>query len=321
MATPVLAIIVPCYNEVETFKYTVETLSAILNEQVEKGHISADSYMLFVDDGSADDTWNLISGVSSVQPRVRGLRLSRNFGHQYAVMAGIDAARKSCDISISIDADLQQDPRAISDFVGCYKNGAEVVFGVRRARETDGFFKKFTASGFYSLMKWMGAEVIPDHADYRLLSKRAMDTLMLFEEPHLFLRGLCPMLGFKSDVVQFDVFERRYGTTKYSLKKMLKLAVYGITSLSVVPLRLVAVIGLLCFLGSILMAAYVLWHSVVVGDTVPGWASTTLPIYFLAGIQLLSLGVIGEYVGKIFSAVQRRPRWIVSDCVGLEATE
>ncbi|WP_050804239.1 glycosyltransferase family 2 protein [Azospira oryzae] len=196
MATPVLAIIVPCYNEVETFKYTVETLSAILNEQVEKGHISADSYMLFVDDGSADDTWNLISGVSSVQPRVRGLRLSRNFGHQYAVMAGIDAARTSCDISISIDADLQQDPRAISDFVGCYKNGAEVVFGVRRARETDGFFKKFTASGFYSLMKWMGAEVIPDHADYRLLSKRAMDTLMLFEEPHLFLRGLCPMLGF-----------------------------------------------------------------------------------------------------------------------------
>jgi polyisoprenyl-phosphate glycosyltransferase len=321
LTAPVLAIIVPCYNEVETFKYTVETLSAILDEKVEKGHISASSYILFVDDGSADGTWDLITVLSSVATRVRGLRLSRNFGHQYAVMAGIDVARKCCEISISIDADLQQDPRAISDFVSCYKNGAEVVFGVRRVRETDGFFKRFTAVGFYSLMKSMGAELIPNHADYRLLSKRAMETLMLFEEPHLFLRGLCPMLGFKSDVVQFNVVERRYGATKYSVKKMLKLAVYGITSLSVVPLRMVAVIGLLCFLGSILMAAYVLWHSVLVGDTIPGWASTTLPIYFLAGIQLLSIGVIGEYVGKIFSAVQRRPRWIVRDSVGLEAAE
>lgn len=321
LAAPVLAIVVPCYNEAETFKYTADTLSVILNEQIQKTQIAADSYILFVDDGSADETWALIKATADAHPLVRGLRLSRNFGHQFAVMAGMDAARKSCDICISIDADLQQDPKAIADFVSCYKDGAEVVFGVRRARETDSFLKRRTAAGFYSLMKWMGAEIIPDHADYRLLSKRAMDTLMLFEEPHLFLRGLCPMLGFKSAIVPFDVFERRYGTTKYSLKKMLKLAVFGITSLSVVPLRLVVAIGLICFLGSVFMAAYVLWHSVVIGDTLPGWASTTLPIYFLAGIQLLSLGVIGEYVGKIFTAVQRRPRWIVSDYVALDAVE
>jgi glycosyltransferase involved in cell wall biosynthesis len=238
------------------------------------------------------------------------LKLSRNFGHQAALLAGLTAVTRHCDAAISIDADLQQDPHAIRDFVKELHKGADIVLGVRKDRGTDGWLKKQTALAFYTLMRVLGVNIIPNHADYRLLSKRALEALALFPEPSIFLRATCLQLGFNVSTVFFEVSERQFGQTKYSLKKMLRLALHGITSCSVVPLRIVAIIGFVLFLSSLGMGAYVLWHALFVGDTIPGWASITLPIYFIGGVQLLCLGVVGEYVGQIYKTVKNRPRWI-----------
>lgn len=312
-AAPRLAIVLPCFNEFESIKQAAEELSLIIKEMLNSGLVAENSYLFFVDDGSSDGTWSAIEALNQTSPLFKGLKLSKNFGHQVAVLAGLTAVTKACDAAISIDADLQQDPRAIVEFVKKYISGADVVLGIRKDRVTDSWFKKQTALGFYHLMGMMGVKIVPNHADYRLLSKRALEALLLFQEPGIFLRATCLQLGFRVDNIFFDVRERQYGQTKYSLKKMLRLALHGITSFSVVPLRLVGIVGFLLFLFSVGMGCYVAWHALIVGDTVPGWASTTLPIYFIGGVQLLCLGVVGEYVGKIYTTVKNRPRWISED--------
>ena len=305
-----LAIVVPCHNESESVNHAATQLTALLQEFAAEGLISKNSYLFFVDDGSTDATWAIIDALNRNNKLIKGLKLSHNFGHQAALLAGLSTVTNECDAAISIDADLQQDPLAIRDFLNEFQNGADVVLGVRKDRGTDGWFKKQTALWFYTLMRVMGVDIVPNHADYRLLSKRALEALALFSEPSIFLRATCLQLGFRVSNVFFDVSERQFGETKYSLTKMLRLALHGITSFSVVPLRMVALIGFGIFLFSIGMGGYVLWHALFVGDTIPGWASTTLPIYFIGGVQLLCLGVVGEYVGQIYKTVRNRPRWI-----------
>jgi len=307
---PTLAIIVPCFNEEESVPTSVQILQEVLDGMKTIKLVSEESYLYFVDDGSNDSTWKYLHNIHLTSPKVRALKLSRNFGHQTALLAGLMAVKGRCDAAISIDADLQQDPLAIPEFVKKYIEGADVVFGVRNDRSSDGLFKRATATWFYSLMKVMGVMIIPHHADYRLLSNRAIEALAEHTEPNIFLRAICVSLGFKTETVYFDVRERAKGLSKYSFAKMLKLALDGITSFSVVPLRAIAVLGFLIFCGSLLMAFYVIYRSLVVGDTVPGWASTTLPIYVLGGIQILCMGIIGEYISQIVTAVKRRPRYI-----------
>lgn len=307
---PRLAVVVPCYNEQESVGHAATEVLGILSTLAQQGRLTADSFILFVDDGSSDGTWAAVASLNEADKRIKGLKLSRNFGHQAALLAGLMEAKERCDITISIDADLQQDPQAITHFVEEYRKGADVVLGVRRDRKTDGGVKKGSALAFYALMNVMGVRTVPNHADYRLLSRPALEALALFPEPNIFLRATCLQLGFRVGQVMFDVVERRYGQTKYSLRKMLRLALHGITSFSVVPLRVVATIGVALFSLSLVMAGYVAWRALVVGDTVPGWASTALPIYFIGGVQLLCLGVVGEYVGQIYTTVKRRPRWI-----------
>jgi len=310
---PVLAVVVPCYNEQDALPNTISVLSTVLSEMVQDKLISADSFLYFVDDGSTDFTWALLMSAHAENSQVRGLKLSRNFGHQNALVGGLMSIKGRCDISISLDADLQQDPLAMREFVRQYKSGADIVFGVRRDRDSDSGFKRATALGFYRLMTAMGVKVIPNHADYRLLSRRAMESLGQHKESNMFLRAICAQLGFKSAVVEFDVVERTAGESKYSLSKMLKLAIDGITSFSVAPLRMITIVGSLIFAASALMGLYILFRSLVVGDTVPGWASITLPIYFLGGIQILCLAVIGEYIAQIFTGVKQRPKYIVEE--------
>ena len=307
---PTLAIVVPCYNEQETLDFTVDTLLEHLDRMIAERTITARSFLFFVDDGSRDATWALLSKAYAADPRVLGLRLSRNFGHQAALLAGLTAVHDKADVTISIDADLQQEPEAMDRFIAAYRDGANVVLGVRRDRASDGAAKKLSAGGFYRLMRLMGVDVVPNHADYRLLDGKAMQALLSFPERALFIRGISSMLGFDTRQVLFDVRERKFGTTKYSLLRMLRFAVHAITSFSIVPLRMIAIVGVLSFLVSLGMVAFVAWSALFGGGTVPGWASTVIPIYFLAGVQLLSIGVLGEYVGKIYSTVQQRPRWI-----------
>ncbi|MES2832657.1 MAG: glycosyltransferase family 2 protein [Pseudomonadota bacterium] len=307
---PKIAIVLPCFNENESIRHAADQLLAIFADLIAKHEIASDSFLFFVDDGSKDDSWQILESIQQSQPAVKGLKLSRNFGHQAALLAGLMAVIAECDAAISIDADLQQDPFAITKFVAEFKRGADVVMGVRRDRGTDTWFKKQSATGFYTLMKYMGVKTIPNHADYRLLSRRALEALARFPEPDIFLRATCLQLGFRTSIVLFDVKERAFGTTKYSLVKMLRLAIHSITSFSVMPLRLVAVLGLTIFLMSVGMSGYVAWQALVVGDTIPGWASITLPIYFIGGIQLLCLGIVGEYIGHICQVVKKRPRWI-----------
>ena len=307
---PRLAIVLPCFNESESIDNVVAQLLALTDALIEEGFIKQNSYLLFVDDGSLDDSWKMLDGWNKKKPQVKGLKLSKNFGHQAALLAGLSAVTNDCDIAISIDADLQQDPQAMRQFIREYQNGSEVVLGVRRDRGTDGWLKKQTATGFYTVMRIMGVNVVPNHADYRLLGKRALAALAQFHEPNILLRAACLELGFKTSIVLFDVSERKFGSTKYSLKKMVRLALHGVTAFSVVPLRMVAITGLFLFLITLGMGGYVIWRTIFVGDTVPGWASTTLPIYFIGGVQLLCLGVVGEYIGQIYKTVKNRPRWI-----------
>ncbi len=309
-AIPKIAVVLPCFNEHESIVHTTERLLEIFNGLIANKEIAENSFLYFVDDGSSDNSWQILESLNASHANVKGLKLSRNFGHQAALLAGLMAVIKDCDAAISIDADLQQDPMAITRFVAEFQRGAHVVLGVRTDRATDSWFKKQSATGFYKLMKCMGVNTIPNHADYRLLSKKALEALSLFKEPDIFLRATCMQLGFATSIVLFDVKERAFGTTKYSLTKMLRLAIHSITSFSVMPLRLVAVLGSMIFLMSLCMSGYVAWQALIVGNTIPGWASITLPIYFIGGIQLLCLGIVGEYIGHICQVVKKRPQWI-----------
>lgn len=312
MNVPRLYIVVPCYNEQEVLPITAPMFLDKLGQLAAAGKISGDSRLLLVDDGSKDGTWGIISELSAADQRCIGIRQSRNRGHQNAVLAGLMEAKEHCDITISIDCDGQDDINAMDRMVDEYLGGCEVVYGVRSERRTDSFFKRTTAQGFYKFLSAMGAEVVYNHADYRLISSRVLQELADFKEVNLFLRGMVPLVGFKSTSVEYARAERIAGESKYPLRKMLSLAADGITSLSVKPLRLIMSFGIivafLSFIG-------VIWAvvSALCGSTVSGWASMTCIICFVSGAQLICLGIIGEYIGKIYMETKQRPRYIISE--------
>ncbi len=308
-AHPVLCIVVPCYNEEPVLREVAGRLSVVLTDLVAAKTIAPSSFIYFVDDGSTDETWAVITELHQGGSMIKGLKLARNAGHQNAVLAGLLSVRERADCVISIDADLQHDEQAIHGFLEKYNQGADVVYGVRNNRLTDSYLKKGSALFFYKLMRLMGVKIIINHADYRLISRKVLDALSEYGEFNLFLRGIVADIGFRSAVVPFDVRKRFAGKSKYSLRKMASFALDGITSFSVVPLRLVTVAGLLVFIFSCLMSAFILL-SVVRGKVVPGWASTVIPIYFIGGIQIIMMGLIGEYIGKIYQEVKARPRFI-----------
>lgn len=312
MQKPVLYIVIPCYNEQEVLPITAPMFLKKLTQLCDDGLIADDSRIMFVNDGSSDGTWELIRALSEEDEHYIGISQSRNRGHQNALLAGLMEAKDRCDISISIDCDGQDDIDAMDKMVAEYLGGCDVVYGVRSSRETDSFFKRTTAQGFYKLLSKMGAEVVYNHADYRLLSARVLKELANFREVNLFLRGMVPLVGFKSTCVEYARAERLAGESKYPLKKMLALAADGITSLSVKPLRLITSFGVfvavLSFIG-------VIWAivSALCGETVAGWASTTCIVCFVSGVQLTCLGIIGEYIGKIYLETKGRPRYIISE--------
>lgn len=309
---PVLYIIVPCYNEEKVLPVTGKMFKEKLKELEEKGKISEKSKVMYVNDGSKDNTWNIICHLAEEEKYSIGISQSRNRGHQNAVIAGLMEAKDHCDITISIDCDGQDDINAMDEMVDAYLDGCEVVYGVRSKRDTDTFFKRVTAEGFYKFMRCMGAEVVFNHADYRLISSRVLQELVNFKEVNIFLRGMIPLVGFKSTSVYYERHERLAGESHYPLKKMLALAFDGITSLSIKPIRLItglgAVFSVISFIG-------VIWAFIVyiTGGAIDGWASTICIVCFMAGIQLMCLGVIGEYIGKIYLETKARPRYIISD--------
>ena len=310
--SPVLYIVVPCYNEQEVLPITAPQFLAKLRQLTAAGKIAEESRVLFVNDGSKDRTWEIIRELAASDEHYLGISQSRNRGHQNALLAGLMEAKDRCDITISIDCDGQDDINAMDAMVDEYLSGSEVVYGVRESRETDTFFKRTTAQGFYRFLSAMGAEVVYNHADYRLISARVLKEFAHFEEVNLFLRGLVPLVGFKSSSVYYKRAERLAGESHYPLRKMIALAVDGITSLSVKPLHLITGFGvfvaILSFIG-------VLWAliSALCGSTVAGWASTTCIVCFVSGVQLICLGILGEYVGKIYLEVKHRPRYIISE--------
>ncbi len=309
---PVLYIVIPCYNEQEVLPITCELFKRKVQQLSAAGKVSTDSRILFVNDGSKDRTWEIIEGLAASDPAYRGICLSRNRGHQNALLCGLMEARSLADITISIDCDGQDDIDAMDAMVDAYLDGCDIVYGVRSSRETDTGFKRFTAQSFYRLMEKMGVETVYNHADYRLMSSRALDALAEFREVNLFLRGMVPLVGFKSTSVYYERHERIAGESHYPFSKMLALAVNGITSLSVKPIRIITGFGLMVSLISFIG---VIWAVVVsfAGNAVAGWASMTSILCFLLGVLLLSVGVIGEYIGKIYLEVKARPRYIVSE--------
>jgi polyisoprenyl-phosphate glycosyltransferase len=307
---PILNIVVPCYNEEEVIIETIKQLSAVLDSLIQAQLVSAQSLLMFIDDGSRDRTWELIEEHHSINGFVTGLKLARNVGHQNALLAGLMAAKEQADCVISIDADLQDDLSVIQKFIVEFHKGAEIVYGIRQSRESDSFFKRNSAIGFYRLMANMGAKIEYNHADFRLMSKRALIQLEKFKEVNLFLRGIIPMIGFKTVKVYYDRHERFAGESKYPLKKMIGFALDGITSLSVTPIRFVTLAGFLLFLVSLLAGIYAI-TSKLSGNTVSGWASLMVSVWFIGGIQLISLGLIGEYIGKIYKEVKHRPLYII----------
>lgn len=315
-AAPVLCIVAPCFNEQEVLPETASRLSAVLSGLVEEKLVSPDSSLLFVDDGSRDDTWALIERLHALHPVVTGLKLARNAGHQAALLAGLMRAKERADCVISIDADLQDDVGAVRELVLRFREGYDVVYGVRRSRTTDTWFKRTTALGFYRLMRRMGVELKQDHADYRLMSRRALEQLARFQEVNLFLRGMVPLVGFPSTEVYYHRQERFAGESKYPMRKMLAFAVDGITSLSVTPIRMVTLAGFLAF-GLSVVAGLAVVVDKLAGNTVTGWASLMVSIWFIGGAQLLALGLIGEYIGKIYREVKRRPLFVVEKELGL----
>jgi polyisoprenyl-phosphate glycosyltransferase len=300
-----LTIVVPCYNEEEVLPETVGRLLQVITEIQSKGAINPDSEILLVDDGSKDTTWSLIERLGQENPIIHGLKLSRNRGHQNALLAGLMTA--DGDAVISIDADLQDDPWVIEKMVAAYHDGYDIVYGVRDNRDSDTAFKRMTAEGYYGLLRLMGVDLVFNHADYRLMTRRAIEALRLYGEVNLFVRGIIPLLGFRSTQVFFRRQERFAGESKYPLHRMLGLAADGITSFSAVPLRLITFLGFVVFVVSTLLGGWALAIRLFSNEAVPGWASTVIPTYFLGGVQLLSIGVIGEYLAKIYMEVKRRP--------------
>lgn len=309
--------VIPCYNEQEVLPETSKRLEAKLKDLIAAGKISDDSRILFVNDGSKDNTWNIIKDLHEKNEIFQGINLSKNMGHQNALLAGLMTAKDLCDAAISLDADLQDDINAIDGMVDKFIDGCDVVYGVRSKRATDTFFKKFTAESFYKLMNSMGANTVYNHADYRLMSRRALMALAEFGEVNLFLRGIVPMVGFKSDVVYYERAERFAGESKYPLKKMLSFAIEGITSLSTKPIKLITGLGFFIFFVSIVVLIYSLVRHFT-GQTIPGWTTTVLSVWAIGGLIMISLGVIGEYIGKIYLETKNRPRFIIESYVGDE---
>lgn len=309
---PILYIVIPCYNEEQVLPITCSMFLEKIKSLVQKEKISDDSRVLFVNDGSKDKTWEIIKQLAKEDYHYKGISQSRNRGHQNAVLAGLMEAKDVCDITISIDCDGQDDINAMDAMVDAYLDGCEIVYGVRSRRDTDTFFKRFTAEGFYKVMNWMGAEVVFNHADYRLVSSRVLQEFANYKEVNIFLRGMFPLVGFKSTSVYYERHERIAGESHYPLSKMLALAFDGITSLSVKPLHLITGLGcgiaVLSFIG-------VIWSVIVAltGHSVAGWASMTSIVCFIGGVQLICLGVLGEYIGKIYMEVKHRPRYIISE--------
>ncbi len=310
--TDVLTIVVPCFNEEEVLPETVKELGNILIKLIKQEKVSSNSKLLFVNDGSKDKTWQLISKYTDEYPYVTGIKFSRNYGHQNALLAGMTVAVKFSDMIITIDADLQDDVDAIPKMVEKYLEGYDVVYGVRNSRVTDTFFKRRTALAFYGLMRKLGVNLVPDSADYRLLSKRATESLLAFKERNLFLRGMVPLVGYRSTKVYYARKERFAGESKYPLSKMLHFALDGITSFSIAPIHLILYLGLVTVVISIICMIYTIVEKCL-GHVVSGWSSLMISIWLLGGIQLISISVIGEYIGKIFSEVKHRPRFTIEE--------
>lgn len=308
----ILYVVVPCYNEEMVLEETTKRLKEKLNTLIKNKKISKESRVMYVNDGSKDKTWEIIKKINKKEKLFTGISLSRNRGHQNALLAGLMTAKKYADVVISMDADLQDDINAIDEMLDKYYSGCEVVYGVRSSRKKDTWFKKTTAQGFYKFMKFMGVDVVYNHADYRLTSRKVLEEFENYKEVNLFLRGMFPLVGFKSDVVYYERNERFAGESKYPLKKMLNFAWDGITSFSVRPIRLVLNLGIIIFVVSLLILLYCLIIKLL-GKAVDGWTFIVCSIWLVGGIQMLSIGIIGEYIGKIYSETKRRPRFIISE--------
>ena len=306
---PRLSIIIPCYNEQHVLPDSLNKLSIFLLELINKKQIQADSFLYCVDDGSQDDTWQIILDRHGADPHIKGLRLGRNAGHQNALLAGLTALKDQVDCVVTIDADLQDDINAIKQMLDHFKQGCDIVYGIRQSREKDTFFKRVTALAFYKLMKRSGSDIVFNHADFRLLSRRTLEQLNQFQERNIFLRGIVTLIGFKTSTVYYDRADRLFGETKYTLRKMIKLAWDGMISFSHVPLDFILISGIVSFVLSVGLAGFVIFAKIFC-HTIPGWASIMVPLCFIGGIQLLSIGIIGEYLAKIYLEVKRRPRYI-----------
>ena len=304
-----LSLILPCYNEEEVLKETSTKLLSLFNNLIESSKIDDNSTIYFIDDGSSDNTWGIIETLSEKHKHISGIKLSRNFGHQNALLSGLLTVQG--DAVISIDADLQDDTSMIEKMVDFYHAGNDIVYGVKKKREADSIFKRTSAEGFYKIMHLMGVNIVYNHADFRLLSRKVIEHLKEYKEVNLFLRGLIPLVGFESATVTYDISERTAGESKYPLKKMLAFAWNGISSFSVTPLRFITAIGFFLFISTLILTIHSLWIAMFTNEAVPGWASTVLPIYFLGGVQMLSIGIIGEYIGKIYLEIKARPRYII----------
>jgi len=316
-----LAIVVPCYNEEEVLPLASEALREVLEDLVQKGKIADNSFILFVNDGSSDRTWELIEKEHSAYPvQVSGVKLAGNVGHQFALTAGLNTAKDMSDVTISIDADLQDDVAVIEEMIDKFHAGNDIVYGVRRERKTDTFFKRTTAQAFYRLMNLMGVKTVYNHADFRLMSKRAVEEFSKYQETNLFLRGMVPLIGYQTEKVYYDRKERAAGESKYPLKKMLALAFNGISSFSVKPISLILGLGFIIILISFFALIYAL-VSYFTGHVVPGWTSLILSIWFLGGLQLLAIGMVGQYIGKIYIEVKHRPRYNIEKVVCKEAVK
>ena len=305
---PTLAIVIPCFNEEEVLNKTYIEIEKLI-----KKLISSRSFALFVDDGSFDNTWELIKKFSINNNSIHGIKLSKNEGHQNALLAGMRHVASKCDCMVSIDADLQQDMNAIFEMLEKYQEGYEIVLGIREDRESDSFFKKITAESFYKLMQIMGVEIERNHADYRLMSKRALNFFLQFREKNLFIRAMVKKVGLQTTKVYFKTSKRVAGESKYTLKKMLSFALNGITSFSVFPLKLITISGFIIFFFSIIASIDALYTALFTNNAVPGWASTVLPMYFLGGVELLAIGILGEYIGKIYTEVKDRPLYFIEE--------
>ena len=303
-----LGIVVPCYNEEEVLKISSEALRNVLDDLVSKKKISEDSFVLFVNDGSKDKTWELILEEHKAHKQIKGVNLAKNVGHQYALTAGLLTAKELCDVTVSIDADLQDDTSVIEEMIDKYHDGCDIVYGVRNSRKKDSFFKRTTAQGYYKLMDSMGVKTVYNHADFRLMSKRSLEAFSEYKETNLYLRGMVPLLGYKTDSVYYERKERVAGESKYPLKKMLALAFEGISSFSTKPIDLITVLGFGIVFLSVIAAIYA-FVSYFMGQVEAGWTSLILSIWFLGGVQLLSVGLIGKYIGKIYTEVKHRPRY------------